>query len=220
MAGKFILFPNKMVILVIINKIVIIHTNGDCALRSIIIILCALMILKTNAQEKSNIHLTNEFNAQTMSVNILNSYSITLGDNIVPQKHSLLNITGQAVVGTVLAGVFAIIPAGAIVLFPPNIDNPTSAKTIIYTSLAYSTYLLGAAVGVYWVAKCENENVSFGKTFLYSIMGGACGALLFAILPYEQKAIHSNLPLGLIIVALCPIISSMIYTSFIADWNQ
>jgi len=133
-----------------------------------------------------------------------------------PRKHSFINLAGQAVVGTGLAVVFFVPTAAASfsIGWNNNLDPPIGATLEVLT---ISSYFIGAAVGVHWVAKAQNKELSFWKTVGYSFIGGSVGLGLLAILSTQYTTIPG---VGGTIAALCPVIGSMIYASFVSDWPQ
>jgi hypothetical protein len=137
-------------------------------------------------------------------------------DKTVSQKHSFLNLSGQAFVGSAFAVGFSILPLAAAWANAWGSDGTTASQTALGI-LTISSYLFGSAVGVHLVAKSENSELSLWKTFGYSAIGGGVGAILVAILASQYETIPGA---GGVIVALCPIIGSMVYTSFISDWPQ
>ena len=154
-------------------------------------------------------------------INTLHYYESTstvnffVPDNVVSRKYSFINLFGQALVGSASAVVFVIPSAYA--LGNAIFHNSSSSSKSALGILALSSYLFGAAVGVHWVAKFQNSKLSFWGTVGYSVIGGGVGAILATVLASQHRIIPT---FGSIIVALTPIIGSMIYASFISDWPQ
>jgi hypothetical protein len=90
--------------------------------------------------------------------------------------------------------------------------NQLNSRSVILSLIVYS---FGTAFGVHWVAKSENMENSFWGTVGSSIIGAGIGSGLVSILPPDNNDLNSP---GVILAALCPLISSIIYTCFIADW--
>lgn len=148
--------------------------------------------------------------------NYKSSFNFGLPDNIAAKKHSFLNLSGQALVGSAFAVGFSVLPLAATWANIWGSDGtPVTQTTLEIQTL--SSYLFGSAVGVHLVAKSENSVLSFWKTFGYSAIGGGVGIILIAILASQYETIPGT---GGLIVALCPIIGSMVYASFISDWYQ
>jgi hypothetical protein len=132
------------------------------------------------------------------------------------KKHSFINLAGQAFLGSAFEVGFSILPlAGA---FSTALSGRSSKTTEIALSvLAVSVYLFGAAVGVHLIAKAENSDLSLWPTFGYSIIGGGVGVLLISFMAAQYKTIPTY---WIVTAALSPVIGSMVYASFIADWPQ
>jgi hypothetical protein len=92
----------------------------------------------------------------------------------------------------------------------------TSSSEAGLVLLTLSAYVLGAGVGVYCIANLESPNISFWGTIGYSVLGAAASAVLISIL----SSFHNNSAAVAIIAAFCPVLGSMFYALFIADWPQ
>jgi len=97
-----------------------------------------------------------------------------------PRKHSFINLAGQVFTGSAVAVVFSILPTGLLVASVWGTERDISGPAL--GILAVSSYFFGAAVGVHWVAKAENKELSFWNTVGYSFIGGGVGVGLLAIL--------------------------------------
>lgn len=166
------------------------------------------------AQNESNQLAQFKIRMKSNDTYAYNRFTIVQQDKISSQHYSLLNLTGQALVGSTLAVGFSILPLSA------GFANAWSGKSTDASQsalgiLAISSYLFGAAVGVHWIASYENPNLSFWGTAGYSAIGGGCGALIAAILAANYTTVPAP---GVIVVLLTPVIGSMIYASFVADW--
>lgn len=148
-------------------------------------------------------------------------YSLSLPDdslkNIVPlgkvKKHSTINLSLQVIVGEGLGIVLAIIPLS---ISFGSAWNGSNSKVVsdVFGALSIPTYIIGVAAGVHWIARVENPKHSFWKTVGYSAIGGAAGVVLAAILASKYETIP---PAGAVTL-LFPLISSIIYSTSIADW--
>lgn len=148
------------------------------------------------------------------SFSALNNFTVVQIDNISSQHHSILNLAGQALVGSSLAVGFSILPLSS--AFGDALSgNATVASQTALGVLAISTYLFGAAVGVHWIASYENPNLSFWGTFGYSAIGGGVGTIIASVLAANYTTVPTA---GVIFVALTPIMGAMTYASFISEW--
>lgn len=132
-------------------------------------------------------------------------------DSIQSHKHSFPNVCGQAFVGTLCAVGFSTIPFSATMSNLGSKDQVNTASAI----LVLSWYLFGSAVGVHWIAKSENPELSFWGTLGSSVIGAGVG---FGFISTLSSGFKSPPYFGAVIAALCPVISSMIYASFVSDW--
>jgi len=132
-------------------------------------------------------------------------------DSLVTQKHSVENTCGQALVGSLCAAGFAVLPFSAVSSGLGSKDQVNAASAI----LTIAWYTFGAAVGVHWIAKSENPELSFWGTVGSSIIGAGVG---FGFVSAVSSAFTDPPYFSAVIAALCPIISSMIYASFISEW--
>ena len=137
-----------------------------------------------------------------------------LSDNIESHKYSILNLSGQAIVGSALAFSFFVIPLGIGGVHAMS-GHSSKISEIAFATLAISSYIFGAATGVHWVGKSENSALSYWSTVGYSAIGGGVSGVVASIIASQY---HTFPNYGILIVTLCPIVSSMIYASFISDW--
>jgi hypothetical protein len=107
--------------------------------------------------------------------------------------------------------VFSFLPYSATMSNLGSNEQVSTASAI----LTLSFYVFGASVGVYWFAQSENPELSFWGTVGFSFIGAAVGSGLVAILASGNDSPPTA---GVVLAALFPIISSMIYTSSIANW--
>jgi hypothetical protein len=166
------------------------------------------------AQNESNQFAQLKIRMKSNDTYAYNHFTVIQQDNISSQHYSFLNLTGQALVGSTLAIVFSIPPISAGFADAWSGKSNDASQTALGI-LAISSYLFGAAVGVHWIASYENPNLSFWGTVGYSTIGGSVGAVLVSILATNYTTVPT---VGVIIVALTPIIGAMIYASFISDW--
>jgi len=185
-------------------------------LRAILILL--MVILCSIVPAQNSCKPIGYLNAEIKYFDKNNNSNIVLfgTDKIVTQKHSFLNLSGQAIVGSAFAVGFSILPLAATWANAWGSDGTPVSQTALGI-LTISSYLFGSAVGVHLVAKSENGELSLWKTFGYSAIGGGVGVVLVAILASQYETIPGA---GGVIVALCPVIGSMVYASFISDWPQ
>lgn len=155
------------------------------------------------------------FFSTTSMVSNKNSISILLDssklDSDLIKSYSIENIFGQALVGSLCAATFAAFPFSATSSKLGSRDQLNSASAI----LTIAWYTFGAAVGVHWIAKSENPELSFWGTFGSSVIGACLGTGFIYLL---SDGIKSPPHFSVVIAAVSPIISSMIYASFISDW--
>jgi hypothetical protein len=130
------------------------------------------------------------------------------------QRHSIINLMGQGVVGSGFAFLSLIPPFAAAWAnaWSSNI-SPTLQTTLFI--VAVSSYIFSSSLGVYLVAKYENSNLSLLPTFGYSAIGGGFSLILLAILSTQYTTIPE---FGGWVAALSPVIGSMVYASLVADW--
>jgi hypothetical protein len=135
-------------------------------------------------------------------------------NNNQKNNHTALNIAGQVVVGSALAFAFTI-PSltGTIAAVYGHTPNEAVQYGLLF--LIYSSYVFGAAVGVDWIASIDNQNNSLLETFGYSAIGSGASILLLGILSTQYHQIPTS---GVLTALLCPILSSVLYTTLISDW--
>jgi hypothetical protein len=131
------------------------------------------------------------------------------------RHHSYLNIAGQAVVGEAIACGFSFLPLCGLVGSSFGTSNPTAPD--IFGGLSIGAYVIGTATGLYWVAKAQNNSLSYWKVTEYSLIGAGVGATILGLSSIQ----HPTIPEGHVAVALlCPLISAMIYTNCVAEWPK
>ena len=177
--------------------------------------LSLILVTISYSQEKRSSFLFHENNLLRNNHDISNQILPVIPDITFSRKHSILNLSGQLLVGSTLAMGFSIIPAGLV--GAASFGKETEVSVPLLNIIAVSSCLFGSAVGVHWVAKAENSNLAFWKTVGYSAIGGSGGVLILTLLTTQYVTVPAA---GIVVVALCPIIGSMIYSSFISDWPQ
>ena len=182
-------------------------------MKPILVICLSLIFINIFAQNKFNQIIPIE-NRTNFSININGNYP--LGDSVVSHKYSVINLSGQLLVGSALAFIFTI-PAITAAGYNAWSGHDSKESHTIIGVIGISSYLIGAATGVYWVAKSSNSELSYWGTVGYSAIGGSASAIIAAILASKYTTIPN---IGALIIALCPVASSMIYASFISDWPQ
>ncbi len=140
-----------------------------------------------------------------------NQKNFVRSDSVSSHNYSFGNVCGQAIVGSLCAAVFVVLPFSAVSSGLGSKDQVNSASAI----LTITWYTFGAAVGVHWIAKSENPELSFWGTFGTSVIGACLGTGFIYLL---SDGIKSPPHFSVVIAALSPIISSMIYASFISEW--
>ena len=194
------------------------NTDGQIIVKSFFKLIAVFLFLYSSifSQNQSGqfVQLTAEIKSYDISAN--NQFTVVQQDNILSHRHSFINLSGQALVGSALAIGFAILPlsAGAANAWS---GESTDVSQAAFGILALSSYLFGATVGVHWIASYENPYLSFWATAGYSAIGGGVGTIVVSILAANYTTIPT---VGVIIVALTPIIGSMIYASLISDWQN
>ena len=181
-------------------------------LRLIWILLFSFANIFAQGESNDIIHL--KLGMKSNETYASNRFTITQQDKISSQHYSFLNLSGQVLVGSTLAVGFSFLPFGAAFAHSWS-GNSTAASRTALGIVTISSYLFGAAVGVHWIASYENPNLSFWGTAAYSAIGGGVGTIIVSILASNYTTVPT---IGVIIVALTPIIGSMIYASFISEW--
>lgn len=164
----------------------------------------------TNAQNNNDINLqaNHEFSYSHSHSDIDDT---TYKFDVIPfNKHSFSNLGAQALIGSLCAFSFAALPLSSMSSKIGGKDQPNSTAAII----TIASYAFGAAIGVHWIAKFENPENSFWGTAASSVIGAGIGSGLLFI-----QSSSDNYFAGLLAL-LSPIISSMIYASFIAEWSS
>jgi len=133
-----------------------------------------------------------------------------LNENI-QHRYSTLNLFGQTVAGYAAAVGFSALP-----YYLAGENNPGSDYKTGLIIFSVLTYLTGSATGVYFVSNIENPKISFLETLGYSALGGLLG-FVTASATFNQR---DPSPFGIILFFAAPTISSMIYSSFVADWPE
>lgn len=182
-------------------------------MQTTLIVILIFFQFETIAQSEFGIFDSSKSNNSRLgNVNLSNTK--IQNDILHSNNYSFLNLTGQGLVGSALAFTFALPP------FVGGFANAWGGNKNKFwgTSLGIltlSSYLFGAAVGVHWVAKAENTNLSLWKTFGYSAIGGGFSTILISVLATKYTTIP---PAGILIAMFAPVASSMIYASIVADW--
>lgn len=136
-------------------------------------------------------------------------------------RHSVINLTGQLLVGSVsavISPIVAFIPIGLLLNASRiKFDIHDNGSSIALAGILLSSYIFGAGLGVYWIAQYENKNMSFWKTITYSVIGAGVGAITLTILAANNTRIP---PVGGVFAALTPILGAMVYSSFVSDWHN
>jgi len=129
-------------------------------------------------------------------------------------KHSIFNISMQAVVGEGIGIGAAIIPFG--IGFGASFSGSRTTGDIL-GAISIPVYILGTAAGVHWIAHIENKSHSYWKTVMFSTIGAGVGAVLSGILASKYTTIPDA---GVTIILLCPLAGSLVYSLAYADWPE
>jgi len=131
-------------------------------------------------------------------------------------RHSYLNITWQLVVGSATAAGCSIIP-WSIGFAEAWSGNSSPHSQTLWGVLTLVSYTFGAGLGVYWVSHVENPAQTLWGTIGYAAIGSSTAILTVALLSAKYTTIPGPIT---ILAVLCPVISSILYGSFVADWPQ
>jgi hypothetical protein len=179
--------------------------------KLILILFFSFIYINTFAQYKFN-RISPIGNRTYLAID-LDSNCIS-GDIVIPHKYSAINLTGQLLAGSALAFIFTL-PSMTAAFYNAWSGHGSKESQILLSAIGITSYLIGSATGVYWVAKSGNSELSYWGTVGYSAIGGSVSAILASILASKYTTIPGT---GAVIIALCPLISSMVYASFISDW--
>jgi len=174
----------------------------------LIIFFSAISVINAQDLPALSAHNYPELN---LNCNYSENFSRAFSDSNQMTHHSEGNVFGQAFLGPIIGMGFSFLPG--LLLYTGAGDEPVDQIGI--GSIFISSYLLGAAAGVYWIAKAENPEVSYWGTAAFSALGGGAGALLAWALAENY---HTFPGYGFILVGLCPALGSILYTTLIADW--
>jgi len=182
-------------------------------LRSVIIAIVFLLFSFSSTFSQTKLIQTIQHKPE-IKFNSFNYFLNYQKDKVSANSYSFINLSGQAVVGSASEVVFSILPL-AIAWNNALSGKSTPASQTALLILTLASYTFGAAVGVHLIAKIENPNLSLLSTFGYSAIGTGAGIVLASILASQ----YTTIPVaGGVIIALCPVIGSMLYASFISDW--
>lgn len=131
----------------------------------------------------------------------------------VRQSHSIHNVVLQGIVGAASSVLFFFPPAALTIHVAWNDYDPFLGAALGVLTL--SSFVFGNGVGVYLISNVENRKIRFWKVVEYSFIGAAAGATIIAIASTEYQTIPAEYGIA---AALCPLFSSILYTTFIADW--
>ena len=144
-------------------------------------------------------------------IKILNTDSLSSSNR---KKHSTLNISLQALVGEGIGIGAAIIPLS--IGFASSFSSSRKNGDIL-RAISIPIYIIGTATGVHWIAHIENKEHSYWKTIMFSTMGAGVGVALSGILASKYTTIPD---VGVTIILLCPLASSLVYSLAYADWPE
>ena len=176
--------------------------------KVLFLFICFILINSNRAQEFLTLQSTDpKVNISLIKRSIYND----LYDKNNQQKHSALNLFAQEVVG-VASGIGLALPS----YYLSKVDRLAANGKENLTIFSFISYVIGSGVGVYLIADLENPNISFWETIGYAIIGGGTSFLILNA-TFDERNI---LPIGIISFLILPTLSSMIYASYIADWNN
>ncbi len=176
-------------------------------------LLLIVFVVSINAQTLRN-QIDLKLSDSTYSLYSLKSMNSDYLRSEYKNYHSAFNVAGQIIVGSSLAFIFPISFLYGSFLASFH-HEPDDAVKVGLLFLMFSSYTFGAAVGVDWIASIENKNNSLLETFGYSAIGSGAGILLISILASQYETIPWC---GGFVAFLCPILSSVLYTTLISDW--
>jgi len=176
--------------------------------KVLFLFICFILINSNRAQEFLTLQSTDpKVNISLIKRSIYND----LYDKNNQQKHSALNLFAQEVVG-VASGIGLALPS----YYLSKVDRLAANGKENLAIFSLISYVIGSGVGVYLIADLENPNISFWETIGYAIIGGGTSFLILNA-TFDERNI---LPIGIISFLILPTLSSMIYASYIADWNN
>ncbi|QQS37913.1 MAG: hypothetical protein IPM56_08235 [Ignavibacteriales bacterium] len=140
--------------------------------------------------------------------------SVTSSIDNVRQSHSAHNIGLQVIVGSLSSALFFFPPA---LLTFHTAWNNNGSLSAAFGVLSFASFIFGNGVGVYLISNVENKKIRFWKVVEYSFIGAAAGAIIITIASTEYQTIPDEYGIA---AALCPLFSSIVYTTFIADWPK
>ena len=181
---------------------------------SFLIFLIIYSNLFAQADHKSKLYLKSESKQLIENTQLLSDS--VYSENILNKKHSFGSIAAQAVIGSVLGlglGSLAVVSAFAYSWR----HEGTTFGNVFFSLLIPSSLIYGSAVGVHLVAKRENPRHSFWQTVKYSAYGAGGGVVLSLIFASQHKSVSSG---EVLLIALTPLIGSLIYSTYIADWPE
>ena len=184
-------------------------------LKNIVVILLVLICFEINAQTNSEISQISKFKL-TLNQKIPSTFNYYYaGTDNVRQHHSFWNITGQVFSGAAISIVFTT-PVMWLGIAATWKGKQTDFENASVSAIIISSYLFSTALGVYWVAKTQNLSISLWSIAGYSLIGGAIATTTIGIISFY----HQRFPGEGGVVFLFPLISSIIYTTCIAEWPQ
>jgi len=181
---------------------------------SFLIFLIIYSNLFAQVNQKSILYLKSE-SKQLIEKSQLFSDSI-YSENILNRKHSFGNIAAQAVIGSVFGLGLGSLAAGSAFAYYWRREG-TTFSNVFFSILIPSSLIYGSAVGVHVVAKRENPRHSFWQTVKYSAYGAGGGVVLSLIFASQHKSVSSG---EVILIALTPLIGSLIYSNYVAEWPE
>ncbi len=183
------------------SKSILIQGN---LVKLILILFFSFIYINTFAQNKFN-RISPIGSRTNLAIDLDSNY--IPGDSVIPNKYSAINLTGQLLAGSALAFIFTV-PSMTAVFYNAWSGLGSKESQALLSAIGITSYLICSATGVYWVAKSGNSELSYWGSVGYSAIGGGVSAILASILASKYTTIPGA---GAFIIALCPVISSMVY---------
>jgi hypothetical protein len=172
-----------------------------------IILILAILTSVTHSQVDS-------FKIKTEMLQSKISYPLPSSDSskILRKQHSALNIAGQAVLAPVMGCVCGFIPLCATFAAAWSGEDVYS-----WFGVTAVSYVLGVSLGVKWIGRIENKNLSYWQTVYYSALGGvAGGAATFGIARTVNRKAGGATAIAFLTSS---VIGAIVYSTSIAEWN-
>jgi len=168
------------------------------------IILIIAFTISVSAQ-----HLTRNESSLKLSKIAFKSAIFDSSSDNYKQYYSGINVLGQITVGGVTGLGLSVLPL--VYAFDYGLGGNHQPRSNILIAIAASINAFGTAGGVHLIAKIENKEHSFWKTFLFSEAGALAATLVITKFKADD---------GGTIILVLPLLSSLIYSLMLADWPK